>query len=231
MTPLSKIKESLVSFDVPTPTIDISFTSPVRIFRSLVDPNIEVDCHDEDDEGECIFRLNNEGVTELAKALPQLESLFLGRPCFENTCTTTAACLLPISVHCLELRELEVHFNTTNIVEDLNNILAGHLFQELRLLPKCALSSLGVHRMPLTLDEPGFETAVNGMVNIFPSLKHFEGAVRDFDWKELSRRILEVQSTTLDNPSAYHVPERTDEARTVPPQSLLLCPPARIITR
>ena len=70
----------------------------------------------------CSFKLNNDNVAELTMALSQLESLLLGRPCSSDACATTAACLLSISVHCAELRELEIHFNATNIVDDLENI-------------------------------------------------------------------------------------------------------------
>jgi hypothetical protein len=126
-------------------------------------------------------------------ALSQLESLLLGYPCFDNTCATTVACLLQISVHCLKLRSLQIHFNTTNIVGDLKNVSEDSRFQELRPLPRCTLSCLDVGKMPLTLDETGFETMVNGMVDIFPSLKRCAGV--EETWNELSRRITELQET------------------------------------
>jgi len=47
--------------------------------------------------------------------------------------------------------------------------------------------------MPLTLDEPGFEVVVNGMIGIFPSLEHCDGVGQNSDWEELSDRIIEFQ--------------------------------------
>ena len=122
VTPLSKVKESLKFLTFPAPTIDASFASLIQTFRNLVNLNVEVGCRDEGGEDRCIFKLNNDDVTELAMALPQLKDLILGYPCSNNTCATTAACLLPISVYCVEIGILTMHFNTTNIIDDLKNI-------------------------------------------------------------------------------------------------------------
>ena len=97
---------------------------------------------------------------------------------------------LPISVSCPKLDEMEIHFNTTNIVGDLKNLLEDPRFQTLRSLPRCSLNYLGVRRMPLTIDELGLEAVVNGMIDIFPSLAHCDNVPGDnLDWEELSERI------------------------------------------
>jgi len=194
VTPLSKAKESLKVLNVEDTlgiNIDPSFVSTIQCFRNLVDLYIDVHCPSEDDEGECIFKLNDDNITELAMALTQLEFLLLGRPCSENTCLTTVACLLPISVHCSKLKKLMIHFNATNIVDDLRNILEDPRFQQLRSLSKCLLKRLYVYRMPLSLDESDFETVAKGMVDIFPSLKGCIGFKES--WIELSMQITDLQ--------------------------------------
>jgi len=62
---------------------------------------------------------------DLAAALPCLESLNLGIACRRNTCATTIASLLSMSVHCLDLTDLEIHFNTVTIVGDIQRLLDG----------------------------------------------------------------------------------------------------------
>jgi len=198
MTPLSRMKGSLKYLSVnnnnlPGLAIDVSLTSLIQLFRNLVDLRVKVRCHDCYKEGGCSFKLNNDNVTEFAMALPRLEFLFLGRPCYENGCATTVACLLPISVHCVKLRELEIHFNTTNIIDDLKNLSEDPRFQELRSLPRCTLTCLHTYQMPLTLDEPDFETVANGMIDIFPSIRSCDGLVKI--WEEISKRIAEIQIT------------------------------------
>ena len=193
-TPLFKAKETLRVLEIedsPVPIIDASFVSPIRRFRNLVHLNVEVCCHDEVDVGQCTFKLNNDNVTELAMALSQLEFLLLGHACFENTCATTVTCLLLISVHCTKLEQLGVHFNTTNIIEDFKDISEDPRFQRLRSLPRCPLTRLGVYLIPLSLDEPGFETVTKGMIDIFPSLKHCVGFGQF--WREISWRITDLQ--------------------------------------
>ena len=193
VAPLSWVKDSLKSLDIEELSghiINISFTSQIRLFQNLTHLWITAHCPDEDDD-QYIFRLNDDDVTNLAVALPRLEFLSLGAPCPKNTCTTTIACLLQISVHCVGLKELEFHFNSTRIVDDLENISKDPQLQELRLLPKCTLSCLYVDEIPLALDEPGLEIMANGIIVIFPSLTCCVGKRRG--WVEVSNGIRELR--------------------------------------
>ena len=165
--------ESLLIQDIPSPIIDTSFTSSIRIFRNLVRLELEVHCHEEGDNGQCAFKLDNDGAAELAVALPQVEYLGLGRACSENTCATTVACLLPILIHCPELYALEIHFNTANIVDDLRNILEDPLLQGLDSLPRREHLLLEIWDIPLALDESDYKTVAKGMISIFPFLLIF----------------------------------------------------------
>jgi len=172
--PLSGVRGSLESLNIkhfPDPIIDPSFTSAIQIFQNLVHLSIMVVCSD----GQCAFKLNNDNVVELSMALPRLNHLLLGYPCGENTCATTVACLLPISVHCPGLQFLGIHFNTTNIVDDLKNISEDPQFQELRSFRRCDLSRLYVYRVPLTPDKSGLKTVARVMMDIFPNLEHCDG--------------------------------------------------------
>ena len=195
VTPLSEVKKSLKSLDVknPSPIIDVSFISAAQIFQNLAYLGVGNNCRGGDEVNECAFRINDDDVARLATALPRLESIFLGSPCPNNTCATTVACLLQISVRCLKLRELTIHFKTTNIVGDLENISDDPRFREIRLLPRCTLPSLLVGDMPLALDEPDFETVASGMIDIFPSLWCCSGFERI--WDRVTERIVELQET------------------------------------
>jgi len=194
VTPLSRMKESLTLLSIENldgSIIDVALATTIQIFRNLITLYVEYYCYAPGEEGECTFKLNNDSVAELATALPQIESLLLGYPCAENTCATTVACLVPISACCVKLQTLEIHFNTTNIVEDLKNISEDPRYQALRSLPRCTLARLGVYHLPLALDEPGFETVAHGMIDIFPSLDHCAG--RAGNWGKLSDKIVKVQ--------------------------------------
>jgi len=193
-TPLSRAKESLESLtveDSPDFTISAPFVSTIRMFRNLEYLNVGIHCRDGDYDTQCAFTLNNENVTELAMALPQLESLLLGYPCYKNVCATTVACLLPISVHCPRLYSLEIHFNTTNILGDLKVIAEDPRFQEVRLLPKCGLSCLDVGQMPLDLDDSGLRTVADGMMSIFPYLEQCNKP--HGIWDKLNESIAELR--------------------------------------
>jgi len=185
-TPLPGVRGSLEYLNIgnfPDASIDPSVTSSIQTFRNLVGLSVMVVCHD----GQCVFKLNGDNVAELTMALPRLNSLLLGYACDKNTCATTVACLLPVSVHCVGLQSLGIHFNTTNIVDDLKNISEDPRFQELRSLQKCALSWLDVRRIPFTLNESDFGTVARGMMDIFPDLDHCDG------WDEFSWKLAEVR--------------------------------------
>ena len=94
-------------------------------------------------------------------------------------------------LHCNQLGVLDVHFNTTNIVDDLKNISEDPRSQERRSLPRCPLLCLDVWMLLLALDEPGYETVANGMIDIFPSLESCDAMVYNFDWIRVSERIAE----------------------------------------
>jgi len=193
-TPLSKTRESLETLNIikfPNPIIDVSVVSPIQIFHNLAFLNVVANCVDRDDDGQCTFELNDDDIARLTMALPRLTFLRLGHPCSKNTCATTIACLLSISVHCLELKSLWIHFNTRDIVEDFKSVSTDPRFEQLRSLPRCPLSRLEVWRVPLTLDEPGFEVVVNGVIDIFPSLEFCNGLERA--WEGVSERISKLR--------------------------------------
>ena len=136
----------------------------------MVDLDIPAPCNDEA-MGQCTFELNNDNVTELAIALLQLEPLLLGLPCNKDTCATTVACLLQIAVHCLDLQKLEIHSNTTNIVDDFKSTSQSSRFRELCSLTGCMLRRLDMHRIPVIIIKSEYGVVVHGMTSIFPSLE------------------------------------------------------------
>lgn len=72
-TPLSKMKESLRSLvveDLPGTSINVSSTSPIQIFRNLVDLAVKTLCHYEPGGVRCVFKLNDNNIAGLATALP-----------------------------------------------------------------------------------------------------------------------------------------------------------------
>ena len=197
VAPLSKVKESLTNLTVedhPGTIINASFTTTIQTFRNLVDLRVDISCRSGRNY-ECAFKLNNHNVAEFAMALPQLRDLLLGRPCSRNTCATTAACLLPISIHCTGLRLLQIHFNTRNIIDDIKNIRGDPRFQELHSRPRCALSHLTVANTRLGLSGPDLDIVGSGLIDIFPSLVgEFNSPWEcDMSWYKLHKRIRELQ--------------------------------------
>ena len=191
ITPLGRMKDALKTLrinDYDGTFIDITLTTPLLMFRNLTRLNVDIYCPQE----ECSFELNDTDVKTLAMALPQLKGLILGHPCQQNTCDTTITCLLFISIYCIKLEQLEVHFNTLNISEDREEMLEspGEEMEQLLSLPKCALKALDVHEMPLALAAFELEEVCDGLTNIFPSLERVQSkGVEGSGWDEVSQTL------------------------------------------
>ena len=121
----------------------------------------------------CSFDLTDDDVTSIAKALPSLQKLLLGYSCSFNTCQTTFKSLFTLSTGCVELTELIVHFNTTNIVEDVKSLLETEDpdIQKLRNGPRCGVTSLPLFQTPLAVDEPETGVLAKGLLFVFPVLE------------------------------------------------------------
>jgi len=144
--------------------IDSTFLSPVLKFRNLVRLSVAPYCFG---VGGCAFHLTDDDVEELAATLPRLKSLRLGTACDSNSCRTTVASLLSISVHCPDLTLLETHFNTLTIVDDVKRLHDGGSG---RGNAKCKLRMLMVGYLPLEVRGEDIEILVVGFKAIFPCL-------------------------------------------------------------
>ena len=120
----------------------------------------------------CSFDLTDNDLTAITKALPGLQKLLLGHPCWLNTCQTTFRSLLTLSANCVGLTELIVHFNTINIVEDVKSLVETEDpdIQTLRKGPRCGVTCLPVFLMPLTVDKPDTDVLAKGLLSVFPRL-------------------------------------------------------------
>ena len=120
----------------------------------------------------CSFDLTDDDLSALTKALPRLQKLLLGHPCWLNTCQTTFRGLNTLSTNCVGLTELVVHFNTTDIVEDVKSLLEGEDLdvQTPRKAPKCGVTSLPVFLTPLMVDKPDVDVIAKGLSFVFPKL-------------------------------------------------------------
>ena len=174
-------REGLKFLDLPHGTvIDSTLLFPIVNLRNLV--KLLVHNKDCGTEESCSFHLTDDNVEDLAAALPRLESLRLGHPCSRNTCKTTVASLMSISIHCLDLSILETHFNTQTIVDDMQSLLNGGVGHN---KAKCRLWRILVGYQPLELDSADLRTIAMGFSVIFPRMVQLVG----YHWIGLRRRI------------------------------------------
>jgi hypothetical protein len=163
-------------------TVDPGFVSSLCTFRKLTHVFVDGFCSK---EGGCTFLLTDDDVTKLADALPDIKSLRLGSPCSANRCHTTALSLFILSTRCLQLKTLEIHFNTTRISHVLDRLFKEPQYETMRSLPRCPLRYLNVADTPIsTRDVGSVAIYFSGM---FHGLQGFYG--RNRKWIEVSRQV------------------------------------------
>jgi len=162
-------KETLRLLRCPRNTpVDSTLLSSISLFRNLVTLSVGNDSCNL--ESNCAFGLTDDDVENLVVTLPSLASLRLGRVCFLNSCRTTVSSLLSISIHCLGLTTLEIHFNSQTITGDIRCLLDGGSGRD---KPRCELRSLWVGCLPLLVRKEDIGTIAMGFVDIFPCLEDF----------------------------------------------------------
>jgi hypothetical protein len=166
----TNVKETLKHLDCPENTlVGPVLLSHISSFRNLVTLYVANDFCDIVGES-CLFFLSDRDVENLAVTLPFLVSLRLGEVCGFNVCANTVSSLLSISIHCLGLTLLEIHFNTRSIVSDMKNLLSEGSGRD---KPRCKLQSLlvGLLSLPVLAEDVG--TVAMGFAHIFPCVKYF----------------------------------------------------------
>ena len=161
--------------------VDATFMSPIMQFRGLAKLWLNSSCSNANG---CTFSLTDDDFAEIAIALPRLKDATFGGVCHANSCRTTVSSLLSLSTHCKDLEELEIHFNTTNLLGDLTSILEDLRLRGEHLLPKCRLWWLGVRNAPLQIRVEDCGLVAAGFLGIFSSLREINSN-SGMDWGSL----------------------------------------------
>lgn len=172
----------LKSLECPENTIlDSRLLCSIVHFRNLVTLRVRGDCL----RGKnCIFRLTDDDTENLTAALPRLKTLLLGYPCTSKTCKTTINSLVSISLNCLDLEELETHFDTQTIAVDVRRLLDNHTSRE---KTKCKRLCVGVLPLDLPSDDVGI--VAMGFRVIFPYLTGFTGYTWASCWRQVESNL------------------------------------------
>ena len=159
-------------------SVDTSLISPITLFRGLVILMLRSSCRG---TGGCTFGLTDGDIARFATALPNLRSVSFGQVCPANSCRTTVSSLLLFSTHSKNLKHLEIHFNTTNLRDDLESMARNPRLRDSYGLPRCQLAQLSVSEAPLPIEEGDYEHVLAGFLDIFPSLVMISGESESWD--------------------------------------------------
>ena len=146
-------------------------------FKQLKVLIIEFSC----DNG-CSSVMDDEILTTLARAMPKLETLQLGKAPCQARSNVTAQGLIALTNHCFGLSKLRVHFRTDDLVMALSigiiptpSSVASHLPRE-----GCVLTSLEVGEIPIP--QHYSLTVALTLLRIFPRLLIIEYEGDQWAW-------------------------------------------------
>lgn len=151
--------------------LDPTLLAQICAFTNLTRLDVGCSCPEE----ECAFTLTDDDLSRLSISLPRLEWLMLGHQCDKNTCKTTFRSLLFLSTRCPKLAFVSIHFNTTQIAQDIKSLFetGDSGVKKLRDCPtRCQVKTFFVYQTPLPLKGPDeLDVVKRGFLNVFPQLK------------------------------------------------------------
>jgi len=173
-THLQALGPSLLDANIEQTLISLNFDSLVRIplteaglrpfisFGKLTNLDLLSPCTEEG----CSFQLNDSIISELAVALPRLTHLGLGgTPCEAATSDVTITSLVALSINCVDLDFLRLHFNANGIISrDAHENSQTHKFT-------CKLRTLTMGSQPLPSNQDDVLLLTFTILHIFPHLE------------------------------------------------------------
>jgi hypothetical protein len=134
-------------------------------FKHLKELNIEFTC----DDG-CSSTVDDDVITALAQAMPKLEILRLGgEPC-DNPTGATVHGLIVLASYCLDLSELQIHFQGHTLVGAATTLLTTHKPENPQ--EGCAWIALDVGKIPLPARSAA--EVARMLLQIFPRILNVE---------------------------------------------------------
>ena len=130
----------------------------------------------------CSSTIDDDIVTDMARAMPRLKILYLGAAPCKTPIGVTAKGLATLAHHCRHLSELCIHFQLASLEIDMTTITGVTSSSEPTIPRKdCALTGLDVGKIPV----PEESTAVVALslLHIFPCIKHIKYS--DLGWREV----------------------------------------------
>ena len=154
--------------------------------------------------GGCSSTIDDDIITDIARAMPKLEKLDLGYPC-QNPAGITAKGLAALAHHCLHLSSLCVHFRVASLDPSaIPEVAPGGE----PTIPRedCALTELYVGKMPLPKESVAIVALT--LLLIFPHIEYIRSS--DEGWGKVvglirsSRRLVDHSSK-----KSSHAPPRS----------------------
>ena len=133
-------------------------------------------------EGGCSSTINDDVITDIARAMPRLEALLFGYPCQTPT-GITAKGLTALAYYCPRLSTLRVHFQVSSL--DPQGIPGDTPGGGPTIPADCALTELDVGEIPLPIES--VSVVALALLRIFPRIDDIDSC--DGEWEKVMDAI------------------------------------------
>jgi len=178
----TSVQDTLLMFGFYTSRVWNPNYSSLLSFGQLKELDTEFSCEDG-----CSSRVDNGVITNIARAMPRLEILKLGKTPCETHGGVTVQGLITLSTHCLRLSELRVHFQGDTLFNMAKNAETIALASAEPVPPRedCALTDLEVGEIVIPPRSTMKITLL--LLQIFPRIIHVRYENRE--WKSIAVNI------------------------------------------
>jgi len=161
--------------------------TPLLAFGYLTNLSVSPPCH----PTRCGSLLTNDALAQLARALPQLVELVLGNvPCGSPATGVTLSGLTPLSVHCVNLKTLQVHFSALDVDTDIPDCALLGPSDLTPLSPNhCQLTQIVVGQLPISTQGQSLLVVTSFLHQTFPMLSNIVSTVEGSPWRVVQRGI------------------------------------------
>ena len=122
----------------------------------------------------CGYKLSDEDLEKLVKAMPNLKSLALGmRPC-SRPADNSIKSLAAIAKHCKHLKKLVIHTNVEAVISDPNYHPGEDPILGEPALVECPLLSITLGPYSRLREQPVAEKFASALLRLFPHLANVE---------------------------------------------------------
>ena len=148
-------------------------------------------------ENKCGYKLTDQDLEKLVKAMPNLEEMALGRKLCSIPANNSIKSLEAIAKHCKHLRVLSIHINVGAVISGSSvTSFSGVESPSPRdsALVKCPLTNITLGPCLIPNGKQGIHEFASTLLRLFPCLSEVKSSYQDQQWKLVHDLVVDLST-------------------------------------